>query len=168
MGRICHMLFCTGCPIYTAGWAAGSNTLSLIIGLICFHSAALTAPGSYYGTERLKDTVCMCVCVCVCTCASKSVTEKKKGWAGLTVFCFQMDMKNIFCFSIEKKVFSYSKVVKCCIHYLLDVWLGYTRLQYFWLLLHCVWELYTQPVCWDLREGTELRKVIFLIQWRFK
>lgn len=165
MGRICHMLFCTGCPIYTAGWAAGSNTLSLIIGLICFHSAALTAPGSYYGTERLKETVCMCVCVCVCTCASKSVTEKKKAELVLQSSAFKWTWRTYFVLVLKKKVFSYSKVVKCCINY---VWLGYTRLRYFWLLLHCVWEQYTQPVCWDLREGTELRKVIFLIQWRFK
>lgn len=101
MGRICHMLFCTGCPIYTAGWAAGSNTLSLIIGLICFHSAALT--GSYYGTERLKDTVCMCVCVCVCTCASKSVTEKKKAELVLQSSAFKWTWRTYFVLVSKKK-----------------------------------------------------------------
>lgn len=167
MGRICHMLFCTGCPIYTAGWAAGSNTLSLIIGLICFHSAALT--GSYYGTERLKETVCACASVCVFARVLPRVWQrKKKAELVLQSSAFKWTWRTYFVLVLKKKVFSYSKVVKCCIHYLLDVWLGYTRLQYFWLLLHCVWELYTQPVCWDLREGTELRKVIFLIQWRFK
>lgn len=78
MGRICHMLFCTGCPIYTARWAAGSNTLSLIIGLICFHSAALTAPGSYYGTERLKETVCACASLCVFARVLPRVWQRKK------------------------------------------------------------------------------------------
>lgn len=50
-----HMLFSSGCPIFTAGLSAGSNSLPLIIGLICFNSAALTARVSGYSTAAQGD-----------------------------------------------------------------------------------------------------------------
>lgn len=103
MGRICHMLFCTGCPIYTAGWTAGSNTLSLIIGLICFHSAALTAPGSYYGTERLKETVHVCLCVCLHVCFQECDRGKKKAELVLQSSAFKWTWRTYFVLVLKKK-----------------------------------------------------------------
>lgn len=61
---VCHMLFYSVCLIFTAGWSAGSNSLPLITGLICFHSAVLTARGSCYSTGAQGDCTCMnCTCV---------------------------------------------------------------------------------------------------------
>lgn len=77
------MLLYAGCPIFTAGWSAGSNSLPLIIGLICFHSAALTARGSCYSTEAHGHSA---TCAHTSTCMHAHC-KKKKRRVGPTVFC---------------------------------------------------------------------------------
>lgn len=57
---VCETCRAVGVPIFTAGRCSASNRPPLIMALICFCSAALTARGSGYGAEAQRGPVCTC------------------------------------------------------------------------------------------------------------
>lgn len=79
--RVCVTCRTVGVPIFTAGRCSASNRPPLIMALICFCSAALTARGSGYGTEaqRGAERTCTCnrACVPQCACAAEDMEASR-------------------------------------------------------------------------------------------
>lgn len=77
---MCETCRAVGVPIFTAGRCSASNRPPLIMALICFCSAALTARGSGYGTEAQRG-----LCVRARAIVHVYINVHSRGWRSFTI-----------------------------------------------------------------------------------